>query len=142
MTAKKGPGSRFVSLDANVLEQFLRECGFSRAVQGNEIVYVRANKYHASVKVKVYTSIRAGQDHARGCGEDAIRVVAAYEGTKAIEPRRGAAPSKSFGIYKAQKILRTGSQEAIIERLHERMREAYQFTSEWLRNHWREVTTP
>lgn len=132
--------SRYVQIDSKLLEEFLSGCGFRRTQQGSEIVYVIENKYDPSVRVKVYTSIRAGEATARACGADAIRVVAAYEGQRPVVPRRGAAPSTNFGIFKATKILRTGSQEAVTERLHARMQEAYRFGNEWLRNHWHEVT--
>lgn len=135
VTTKK----RFVPISAEVIETFLSERGFEKRVKGNEIVYARVNNYHPSVVVKVYTSIAYGQSTVRESGADAIRVVAAYEGKGAIPPRHGAPPSRSFGIYKAKKILRTGSEEAILERLLERMRETYAFTNQWLRNHWREV---
>lgn len=131
--------TRFVSMPADVLEAFLIERKFEKRIKGNEIVYVLSNSYCKSVLVKVYTSIQYGQQFARESGADAIRVVAAYEGVKAMKPRYNAPPSKSFGIYKAKKILRTGSVEKILERLLERMRETYLFTNEWLRNHWREI---
>jgi hypothetical protein len=129
---------RFVEIDSKLLEDFLSGCGFRRIVQGSEIVYVLSNKFHDSVRVKVYTSIRVGENHARPCGADAIRVVTAYEGQRPVA-RIGNRSSTNFGIFKAKKILRTGSQEAVTERLHARMREAYSFGNEWLRNHWREV---
>jgi len=156
-----GPGSRFVNFDPRVMEQFLQEVGtkiqrhaqarngkggsFRRIVQGNEIVYVFENPYHPAVRIKVFTSIRASSAHGvetRGAGQDAIKVTAAYEGKKPLVPRKGAAPSTSFGIFKTTHIHRTGSEAAILERLDERLREAYEFTNEWLRNHWQEVTTP
>jgi hypothetical protein len=62
----------------------------------------------------VYTSIRVGAGEARGCGEDAIRVVAFWKGDRA-----------SWGVYKAVRTFRTGSVEAVIERVHERARAAY-----------------
>lgn len=130
---------RFVSMPTDVLEAFLVERKFEKRISGKEIVYVLPNTHHKSVLVKVYTSIQYGKEAARECGADSIKVVAAYEGTKAIKPRYDAPPSRSFGIYKAKKILRTGSVEAILERLLERMRETYLFTNDWLRRHWREV---
>ena len=139
---KSGPGSRFVALHGNVLHDFFAEHGFRQAVQGNEIVYVREHHSHPAVKIKVYTTLPANGTQVRDVGQDAIRVVAAYEsgkGGKAISPRKGAPPSTSFGLYKATKILRTGSEAAILDRMLERMREAYGFSNEWLRNHWREV---
>ena len=98
---------------------------------------------HPAVRIKVYTTLPANGTQVRDVGQDAIRVVAAYEsgkGGKAISPRKGAPPSTSSRNYKAtKKILRTGSEAAILDRMLERMREAYGFSNEWLRNHWREV---
>lgn len=129
---------RFVEIDSKLLEDFLSGCGFRRIVQGSEIVYVRPNKHHDSVRVKVYTSIKVGQNVARPCGADAIRVVTAYEGQRPVA-RPGNRSSTNFGIFKAKKILRTGTQDRLTERLHARMQEAYAFGNQWLRNHWREV---
>ncbi len=158
MTSEKktGPGSRLVNLEPAVLEQFLQETGakirkaaqakglkggnYHRIVQGKEIVYVFENMYHPSARMKVYTTIPAGGAKIRAAGKDAMRVVCAYEGDKAIPPRHGAEPKKSFGLFKATRILRTGTVEDFLGRLEERMRDAYGFTNEWLRNHWREVT--
>jgi hypothetical protein len=130
---------RFVEIDSKLLEDFLSGCGFRRIVQGSEIVYVINHKKHESVRVKVYTSIKVGENLARPCGADAIRVVAAYEGQRPVA-RPGSRSSTNFGIFKAKKILRTGSQEAVTARLHERMREAYAFGTDWLYRHWREVS--
>jgi hypothetical protein len=136
---KKGPGSRFVQIDSDLLETFLKGCGFSRIVQGREIVYVRANGHCPAVRVKVYTSIAVGEKVARECGADAIRVTAAYEGQRPIRPWPGRPPSTNFAIFKGQKILRTGTPDGVIERLHERMREAYIHTNGWIRDHWADL---
>lgn len=130
---------RFFPISAEVLEIFLREKNFEKRVSGNEIVYALHHRHAKCVVIKVYTSIPYGGKVVREAGADAIRVVAAYESTVAIAPKYNAAPSKSFGIYKAKKILRTGSEEAILGRLLERMRETYLFTNEWLRLRWREI---
>lgn len=130
----------YTPIEAKVLEQFLAERGFRRTVQGSEIVYIRDHHSNAAVKVKVYTSIRAGEAVARGSGKDAIRVTAAYEGEFAVKPAHNKPPSKNFGLYASQRIFRTGGDVAILERLLERMREAYSFTNHWLQNHWRDVT--
>lgn len=156
MNAQDTKKSRFVNIEPAVLEQFLQETGskihkaaiakglkagqYHRIVQGKEIVYVFENMHHASVRVKVYTTIPAGGAKIRAAGKDAIRIVAAYEGDKAISPKRGVPPKNSFGLFKAHRILRTGTVEDFLGRLEERMRDAYSFTNEWLRNHWREVT--
>ena len=65
-------------------------------------------------RVVVYTSIARGQQGARGCGEDAIRVVVTFEG-----------PDGPRGIWKTKRVHRTGSVEATLGRMLERAREAY-----------------
>ena len=143
-------------MKARILEQFLAERGFRRTVQGREIVYVREHEHArrtdlaptikpvvAGVRVKVYTSIQIDQTKVRGAGQDAIRVSTAYEGPKPLTPPGRNKPlSKNFGILKTKRIYRTGSEEAILERLYERMCEAYQAGTEYLRDHWKEITSP
>jgi hypothetical protein len=140
--------SRYVELPAKVLEQFLAEKGFSRTVSGHEIVYVRevvlsinGQKYQhlSGVKVKVFTSLSVGAEIARGPGMDAVRVVCAYQGQKAISPWRATdQPRTSFGIFKGKRIHRTGSVAKILDRLHDRMREAYATGLEFISKRARE----
>jgi hypothetical protein len=96
--------------------KMLEDAGFARAEhRSHEVVYERAHKVDPRYKVLVYTSIAIGSTKARDCGADAIRVVALFDsgigGT--IEAR------------KMTRIFRTGSVEAVLERMLERMREAY-----------------
>lgn len=121
----------YVQINTEKLEAFLKACGFSRRVSGSEVVYVMANRHHPDVWVKVYTTIRVGVDEeARSKGQDAIRVTVAYESEI---PYRG---KTSFGIHKCTRTFRTGSDDAVRDRLYERMREAYGFSNEWLRKNW------
>lgn len=80
--------------------------------------------------VKVWTSLSASGGDSRAVGKDSIKVSAAYESDL---PWRG---KTNFGIYKGKRVFRTGTEEAVIDRLYERMREAYVFTNEWLRRNW------
>jgi hypothetical protein len=69
--------------------------------------------------VKVYSTIpRAGQA-VRDCGKDAIRVVVTFASETSSD--------KPYGVYKAKRVHRTGSVEAVVERMLSRMREAYGF---------------
>lgn len=122
---------RYVKITREKLENFFAACGFSKRVAGKELVFVRANQHYSDVWIKVYTSLPADGGDVRGKGQDAIRVAAAYESDVPFRDR-----GKSFGIYKAQRVFRTGTEEAILDRLYERMREAYAFTNEWLRRNW------
>ena len=122
---------RYIQINREKLEGFLTSCGFSRRQTGKELVYVRPHKYHADVWIKVYTSLPISGGRARAKGKDAIRVTVAYENDEV--PFRG---RTSFGIFKATRTFRTGSDEAVRERLYARMQEAYEFASEWLRQNW------
>lgn len=101
------------------LFSFLEEKGFSLTVKYREVVYVRAHHRDPRYKVLVYTSVRAGDAKARGCGVDAIRVCAVFEDVD----MNGAPWSK--GVAKLPKVLRTGTVEGVLERVLERAREAY-----------------
>lgn len=106
--------TRYVEVSSQAIENLLSSKGFVRTVQNREVVYVFTHKADPCVKVKVYTSLRDGASVARGCGEDAIRICTVFEGN-----------GKSFGIGKFPKILRTGSEEAVLDRIIERARIAY-----------------
>lgn len=124
---------RYIEIDPEKFENFLRACGFTRTVQGSEVVYRRTNHHLDAVVVKVYTTIRAKAGEARGRGEDAIRVTCAYESDV---PFRG---RTSFGIFKATRTFRTGTQEGVFDRTYQRMREAFSEGNSWLRKNWPEL---
>jgi len=111
----------YVEVPSEVIESFLSGKRFVRGVQGSEVVYSFAHLRDAAVKVKVYTSIRVGATRARGCGEDAIRVVVC-----------GERPGRSWGIAKLPRVYRTGNVDAVLARLHARMREAYTIATNYL----------
>jgi hypothetical protein len=121
----------FVDIDPAKLEAFLQTCGFGRRVVGKEVVYVRHNHHYHSVLVKVYTSLPADGGKARGAGKDAIRVTVAYENEQ--QPFQG---RTSFGIHKTTRVFRSGTEQDVLDRLYERMREAYAVSNEWIRNRW------
>lgn len=120
----------YVKLNREKFEKFLQACGFTKTVYGHEVVYVRRNHHYSSVLVKVWTSLPASGGDVRDAGEDAIRISVAYESDIAYQGKT------SFGIHKGKKVLRTGTEEAIIDRVYERMREAYQASNEWISRHW------
>lgn len=130
-------GAKFVQISAAVLETMLGEKGFRRTVSGSEVVYVRESHKHPGVKIKVYTSLPVSGGQVRAAGRDAIRVAAAYEWHAPVSPRHGAAPSSSFGIYRAKRIYRVGTEEDVLNRLYERMRETYAYTNEWCNRNWK-----
>ena len=107
----------YVAVPADAIRAKLLRAGFRRLEQavGREEVYVRSHDGDARYVVKVYTSIREGSSVARQRGQDAIRVVAVV-GEK--------------GIFKGQRVYRTGSVSAVLDRMMERAREAYAFCSQ------------
>lgn len=48
--------------------------GFNSSVEGREVVYIQKSS-SGKLAVKVYSSCAVGDRVARGCGDDAIRVV-------------------------------------------------------------------
>lgn len=107
--------SRFVEVPAAVIRERLTAAGFQLlpATSGEE-VYGRAHDKDPRYMVKVYSSILRGAAEARGCGADAIRVVALFT------PR-----DKTYPIFKSARVYRTGTVEAVLGRMIERAREAY-----------------
>lgn len=110
----------FVEVPADVLRQRLTAAGFHLAAEARgEEVYERAHDRDARYTVKVYSSIQRGAGEARGCGEDAIRVVALFADACHQWPAR------VIPIFKATRVHRTGSVEAVLDRMVDRAREAY-----------------
>ena len=110
----------FVPVPAAVLRQRLTAAGFRLvpAAHGEE-VYERPHNIDGKYVVKVYSSIQRGADEVRECGEDAIRVVALFA------DGRHHWPARIVPIFKATRVHRTGSVEAVLDRMIERAREAY-----------------
>lgn len=122
---------RFVEVSRETLESFLTSKGFRREVQNREVVYVRDHHIDGNVKVKVYTTLSVNGEQVRDCGEDAIRVVTIFDNGR----------GKSFGVGKFPKLLRTAPAglpesdrvQVLLDRLHERMREAYARANEFVK---------
>ncbi len=106
-----GGMERFVEVGAEKLCRMLVVKGFTRGVQHSEVIYTRTHSKVPAIKVVVYTSISVGSVKARAKGADAIRVCTIYDDG-----------SKSFGIGKFPKVLRTGSEDAVLTRIGERIR--------------------
>ena len=114
--------TRYVEVSREALESFLVSKRFERTLQGSEVVYVFNHLVDNNVKIKVYTSLRDGARLARGCGEDAIRVVTVFDNG-----------SKSFGVGKFPKVLRTGSEQAVLDRVYSRIQDAYKRGSDFIK---------
>lgn len=106
----------FITMPANTIRSRLSAAGFIRSPtnSGNEEVYDCRHIRDPRYVVRVYSSIRAGMDEARGRGGDAIRIVALFIEGNVVTP-----------IFKATRIHRTGSVEKVLDRMIERSREAY-----------------
>jgi hypothetical protein len=110
----------YVQVPAEAIRAKLLAAGFERFSQpGAEEVYARKHDADVRYVVKVYSSIRQGSDRARGRGQDAIRVVAVFG---------------DRGIYKSERVYRTGSVEAVLDRMMQRARDAYAFCSKHRRS--------
>ena len=114
--------SRYVVVSRETIEEFLRSKHFERTVQVTEVVYVFKHQRDPRVVVKVYTSLRDGARNARGRGEDAIRVATVFDDGQ-----------RSFGVGKFPKVLRTGSEQLVLDRVYSRIREAYLRGSDFIR---------
>ena len=110
----------FVPVPAAAIRERLAAAGFRLlpAAHGEE-VYEWPHDKDARYTVKVYSSIQRGADEVRECGEDAIRVVALFADS------RFHWPAKVVPIFKATRVHRAGSVEAVLDRMIERAREAY-----------------
>lgn len=120
-------GDRYVEVNSEAFEALLTSLGFSSHVANSELVYTkRPYSECPELMLKVYTSIAVGDSAARGCGEDAIRVVAVWD--------NGATDGKkiSFGVCKNARVYRTGSQEGVFERVQDRIAQADTRCKEWM----------
>ena len=113
----------FVEVPATAIRERLVSLGFKQVVgvRGREEVFERAHHKDARYTVRVYTTIPTGAGVARACGADAIRIVALFTPAQGADPR---------GVYKATRTFRTGTVEGVLDRMQERLREAYGFINE------------
>lgn len=115
----------YVEVPADRLRAKLAEMGFTQIQLpfSNEEIYERRHHVDPSYLVRVYSSISSGSKAVRGCGEDAIRVVAlrCIRTAEWREDRKW----RTEGVAKTKRIHRTGTVEGVLQRLHERAREAY-----------------
>lgn len=107
--------SRFVQVPASAIRERLVGAGFElMEATSDEEVYLRVHDKDERYAIKVYSSIQHGESAVRECGADAIRVVALFQPRDQIYP-----------IFKSARVYRTGSVEAVLDRVIERAREAY-----------------
>lgn len=109
--------STFVTVDRNEFIKALVDAGFTPDLEARgELVYQFQHRKDQTMFVKVYTSMPLNGGDTRPLGADAIRVVLIF---------KNAQTGKSGCLFKAPKVLRTGSSRAVIERTLERARAAY-----------------
>ena len=119
--------STFVDVPSAALFARLEAAGFTRGVIGREVTYTRTHARDARLFVTVYTSAAEGAQDARGCGEDAIRVVAAFSWL-----HRASGEQRRKNLFKA-KVLRVTSIEGVLERTIDAARKAYAACNEFLK---------
>ena len=112
-------GSRYVEVPASALRERFAGAGFVLAPGVGEEVYERVYEKDPRFVIRIFSSLSRGDaESARGCGEDAIRVVAVFRPDPG-DLRRG------VGIWKGPRVYRTGSVEKVLDRTIERARDAY-----------------
>lgn len=94
----------------------LVECGFypDESQEGHELVVIRQHHLDPTMYVKIFTTLPKEGGNVRSKGSDAIRVFLIFKNK-----------DRSGCLAKLPKVLRTGTEEAVIERTIERAREAY-----------------
>lgn len=118
----------YVEVPAHMIRTTLQAAGFElskalRTSAGSEEVYDRVHDKDRRYLIRVYTSITSGDSTVRSKGADAIRVVAVFRRDFYVDPGSHFA----VGIFKAKRIHRSGSVEAVLERMMQRARDAYAF---------------
>lgn len=129
----------YVEVPAESIRAKLKEMGFERVfhMRCGEEVYERCHHKDGAYVVRVYSSISDGAHSARGCGQDAIRVVALRRVVNIGNWRR---PYDWRGVAKTKRVHRTGTVEGVLGRMYERAREAYAVINEQLTH--RQPRTP
>ncbi len=96
----------------------LMECGFREVDPGprcKERVFERPRTEDGSVRIAVYTSIHEDRGTVRKRGQDAIRVCLV----------RRSKSGHNVGLVKSKRVNRVGEVEAIVDRMHQRMRDCW-----------------
>lgn len=117
-------GDRYIQVPSATLFAFLESKGFVQSPpgkrSGREVVYERTHHKDPRYKVLVYTSIAVGSATVRKLGADAIRIVALFE--RETDSSKLGAHSDA---RKLKRVFRTGTVEGVLQRMYDRMREAY-----------------
>lgn len=122
--------AKYVDVPATAIEQKLASMGFERGSFKGEVTYSRKHAHCQHTRITVYTTLPLKGGDARGCGEDAIRVIAFYEREGSEDGRRGFKKC----LAKPSRVFRAGTVEGVLERLYIRAREAYAAANEFLQD--------
>lgn len=123
---KARTGGRYVEVPREDIIGRLEKAGFKREQRPGEVTYARPHDRDSRLTVIVYTSIAERGSKGRGCGEDAIRVVALFRWT-----RRGETEVRRKKLFTAR-VHRVTSVEGVLTRMMEKARDAYRACNEWL----------
>lgn len=115
--------NRYVSVPVELFHEKFTAAGFTRVVNGHEVVYERPCSDPRFI-IRAFTSCYEKADMARGVGEDAIRVALVFAGRDGT--RHGAA--------KSARVLRVGTADAVVERTLQRCRDMWATAAQMSRN--------
>jgi hypothetical protein len=117
----------YVEVPADTIRAKLTAAGFKLTDGrfGHEEVFDRIHDKDRRYIVRVFTSITHGGTEARAKGTDAIRVYALFFRDAYVNP--GNYRGQAACIYNGKRVHRSGSVEAVLERMMERARDAYAF---------------
>lgn len=119
----------YVEVPADAIRSKLTSAGFKPALEtrGYEEVFDRVHDRDKRYMVRVFTSIGRGDAEARAKGTDAIRVIALFFRDAYVNPNAYRGQGMHAVVFKAKRVHRSGSVDAVLDRMMERARDAYQF---------------
>jgi len=107
-------------IPTETVHTFLSSLGFQEIRTGREIVFERPNHRNPDLVIRVYTSASTGSRQVAACGKDAIRLVLLHrKDGERDQPIRPSLEKKDVRVF------RTGTTEAILDRIRDRAREMY-----------------
>jgi len=115
----------YIEVPRERIEALLAKSGFAPGRAGNELTYSITHRVDPRLSVTVYTSVALDASDARGCGEDAIRVIAQFTWL-----HRASNETRRKNLFKAR-IYRVNSVDGVLDRMLAKMREAYAACNEY-----------
>lgn len=111
----------FVEISAESIAAKFAAAGFTRSVRRSEVTYERAHS-NPKFRIVVYTSLTEGQNVTRAKGSDAIRAALVMDHN-----------GKTRGVTKTQRVNRTGTPDAVLDRALSRARDLWYETNEMIK---------